>query len=127
MAVVRLGAQCGLESESPRQANFRVSEFAVLDDGAEIVLHSERGFSAMVHGPAGVWDHMTAASIERDVMAVVLPDDAEETGEDHPWEWLVALLSESGVTETVDHLREVLYVVRLAPEVTARLKSDGPG
>jgi len=124
---MRLGALCELESESPQQANFRISEYAVLDDGAEVVLHSDRGFSAMTHGSAGVWDHMTAAGIQRDVMTVVLPDDAEETGEDHPWEWLVTLLAHAGVTETVDHLRELPYVVRIAPDVASRLQLDGTG
>ena len=127
MAILRLGALCELESESPRQAHFRISEYAVLDDGTEIVLHSDRGFTVMIHGSAGVWDHMTAASIDRDVMTVVLPDDAEETGEDHPWEWLVALLGDAGVTATVDDLREVPYVVRIAPDVTSRLQPDGDG
>lgn len=127
MTVMRLGALCELERESPRQANFRISEYAVLDDGTEIVLHSDRGFSAMIHGSAGVWEHMTAASIERDVMTVVLPDDAEETGEDHPWEWLVILLAQAGVTETIDHPGEVPYGVRIAPDVTSRLQPDGDG
>ncbi|HEV2070701.1 MAG TPA: hypothetical protein VGR26_12990 [Acidimicrobiales bacterium] len=122
MAVVRLGALCELESETPRQASFRVSEYAVLDDGREVVLHSARGFSTIVHGSVGVWHHMTAARIERDVMTVVLPDDAEETGEDHPWEWLASLLAHAGVTETVDHLRGLPYEVRIAPDVISRLE-----
>ena len=129
MAVVRLGAFCELESETPRQANFRVSEYAVLHDGSEVVLHSERGFSTGVHGGnhADVWDRMTAAWIERDVMTVVLPDDAEETGEDHPWDWLAGLLEHAAVIESPDHLRAVPYEVRLAQDVRSRLQRDHPG
>lgn len=123
MAVMRLGALCELENEAPEQASFRVSEYAVLDDGTEVVLHSARGFSTTVHGSVGVWHHMTAARIERDVMTVVLPDDAAKIGEDHPWEWLVSLLAHAGVTETVDHLRGVPYEVRIAPDVISRLES----
>ncbi|HEV2810611.1 MAG TPA: hypothetical protein VGV93_09485 [Acidimicrobiales bacterium] len=122
MAVVRLGALCELESEAPRQASFRVSEYAVLDDGTEVVLHSARGFATVVLGSVGVWHHLTAAGIERDVMTVVLPDDAEETGDNHPWEWLVSLLAHAGVTETVDHLRGLPYEVRIAPDVIFRLE-----
>ncbi|HAS08982.1 MAG TPA: hypothetical protein DCS55_00430 [Acidimicrobiaceae bacterium] len=126
MAVVRLGALCELDSATSGQANFRVREYAVLDDGSEVVLHAERGFSAGVHGgeDADIWKHMTAAWIERDVLTVVLPDDAEQTGEDHPWEWLVDLLARVGVTETVERLREVPYEVRLGPVVLSRLVAD---
>jgi len=126
VAVVRLGALCELESATSSQANFRVSEYAVLDDGSEVVLHAERGFSAGVQGgeDADIWKHMTAAGIERDVLAVVLPDDAEQNGEDHPWEWLVDLLARLGVTETVERLREIPYEVRLGPAVLSRLTTD---
>jgi len=118
-----LGALCELDSEAPRQANLRVVEFAVLDDGTEIILHSERGFSFSAHGSgsADFWEHMTDSGIERDVMNVVLQDDVEEPGEGHPWDWLVALLAQAGVVESVEHLRGVPYEVRLAGEVRSRL------
>lgn len=127
MAVVRLGALCELESATSSQANFRVSEYAVLDDGSEVVLHSERGYSAGVQGGehADVWKHMTAAGIEGDVRGVVLPDNAEQTGEDHPWDWLVDLLARAGVIESVERFREVPYEVRLGPVVLSRLAADG--
>lgn len=126
MAVVRLGALCELESDTSSQANFRVSEYAVLDDGSEVVLHSERGYSAGVHGgeDADIWKHMTAAGIERDVLTVVLPDDAEQTGDDHPWHWLVDLLARIGVIESVERLRGLPYEVRLGPSVRSRLNGD---
>ena len=115
-----------MDSATSSQANFRVSEYAVLDDGSEVVLHAERGFSAGVHGgeDTDIWKHMTVTWIESDVLAVVLPDDAEQTGEDHPWEWLVDLLARVGVTETVERLRGVPYEVRLGPMVLFRLAAD---
>ena len=126
VAVVRLGAFCELESETRWQANFRVSEYAILDDGSEVVLHSERGFSAAV--PAGesadIWQHMTAAGIRRDVMAVLLPDDAEETGQEHLWDWLVGLLARVSEPIGVEQLRAVPFEVRLGPAVTSRLEND---
>jgi len=108
VAVIRLGALCDLESPTSSQANFRVSEYAMLDDGSEVVLHSERGYSAGVHGGehADIWKHMTAASIDADVRTVVLPDDAEQTGEDHPSDLLIGLLARVGVIESVGRLRE---------------------
>lgn len=126
MAVIWLGALCELESETSTQANFRVSEYAVLDEGSEVVLHRERGYSAGVHGGehADVWKHMSVAGIERDVLAVVLPDDAEQTGDDHPWDWLVALLAAAGVIESVQRLRQVPYEVRLGPALRSRLEAN---
>ncbi|HSL58947.1 MAG TPA: hypothetical protein VK866_13960 [Acidimicrobiales bacterium] len=126
MAVVRLGALCELEGDTSTQANFRVSEYAVLDDGSEVVLHSERGYSAWANGgeDADIWTHMTAAGIESDVLGVVLPDDAEQTGDDHPWDWLVDLLAQRGVIESAERLREVPYEVRLGPSVLSRLSGD---
>ena len=125
MAVQRLGAFCELTSESQQQANFRVSEYAVLDDDTELVLHSDRGYSTRMIGSTSVWHQMTAASIESDVRAVVLPDDAEVTGEAHPWEWFVTLLTEVGVGETVDRLRTVPYEVRIASDVLSRIGTAG--
>lgn len=123
MAVIRLGALCELESETSSQANFCVSEYAVLDDGSEIVLCSERGYSAGVNGGehADVWKHMTAAGIESDVRAVVGPDDDNETWEDHRWDRIVGLLARVGVTESAERLRDVPYEVRLGPSVVTRL------
>lgn len=124
MAVVRLGALCELESAASDQASFRISEYAVLEDGSEVVLHAERGYTAQVHGgdSADIWRHMTAEDIERDVLTVVLPDDAEQTSEDHPWDWLVDLLARAGVITSVDDLRAVPYEVRLGPAVLSHLK-----
>jgi hypothetical protein len=62
-----------------------VHEFAVLDDGRRLALHQGRGFSTSA-------THTTASHVERDVLTTVLPDDAEVTGEDHPWEWLASLI-----------------------------------
>jgi hypothetical protein len=123
VAVIRLGASCELEGETSNRADFRVSEYAVLDDGSEIVLCSERGYSAGINDGehADVWKHMTAAGIESDVRAVVGPDDDNETGEDHRWDRIVGLLARAGVTESADRLRDVPYEVRLGPSVVTRL------
>jgi hypothetical protein len=54
----------------------------------------------------------------------VLPDDAEATGEDHPWEWLALLIAGQGVAVTPEQLRAVPYVVEFGPRLLALLKSE---
>jgi hypothetical protein len=56
-----------------------VHEFAVLDDGRRLMLHPKCGFRTSA-------PHLTADHVESSVLTAVLPDDAEVTGEDHPWE-----------------------------------------
>ena len=43
--------------------------------------------------------HTTASHVERDVLTTMLPDDAEVTGENHPWEWLASLIRNHGMAE----------------------------
>ncbi len=118
----KLGAWCELEGEVDGQVNCRVSEFAVLTDGDEIVLHAERGFSSRtVPRPSDPFACMTVDSIEESVGTVLLPDDAEVTGEDHDWDWLHSLLGEHGILVTADVLRRLPYEIRLGPALTARL------
>lgn len=68
---------------------------------------------------------MSAAGIERDVLNTVLPDDAEETDEDHPWDWLVELLRLQGVETSPDALKTVPYQVVLSARLLARLEAGG--
>ncbi len=124
--VSRLGAWCDLvpeheSSASPGSVSFRVDEFAVLTDGRRLILHSgERGFG--VSGPTRPSTRdplagMTKQQIERDVLNTVLPD--EDDGEQHPWEWLAALLQREGVHVVAESLKSVPYTV----EFSGRLNS----
>jgi hypothetical protein len=112
----------GVPVLSPGGISFRVEEFAVLADGRRIRLHAERGFTLS----AGVdpWRFLTLESLEADVLTTVLPDDAEETGEDHPWEWLCELLRVHGIVASAAQLRVLPYDVefsdRLRAQVAAR-------
>jgi len=95
-----------------------VHEFVVLDDGRRLTLHQERGFSTSA-------THTTADEVERDVLTTVLPDDAEVTGEDHPWGWLVSLVRSHGVAVTPLQLKTAGYVVEFGPRLAALLESGG--
>ncbi|TFV61292.1 hypothetical protein E4P41_09740 [Geodermatophilus sp. DF01-2] len=101
--------------------SFRVEEFAVLADGRRLRLHADRGFG--LGGLAGVdpWQHVTLESLESDVRATVLPDDAEETGEEHPWEWLSDLLRTQGIDAAAEELRGLPYDVEFSERLRARV------
>ena len=103
----------------PPGMHFAVQEHAVLDDGRRLVLHAERGWTSA--GPAATWARTTEADLCRDVLNVVLGDDAEETGEDHPWKWLADLLDAQGVAVDPVDLAQVPYLVELSDRVLARL------
>jgi hypothetical protein len=122
MRVVGLGAICDLRptGNDPRRFSFEVSEFAVLDDGKRVMLHRERGFSGTTNGD-DIWAQETVETIARDVLNVVLPDDAEITGEDHPWEWLAELLHAQGIDAVAQQLRGLPYEVVLTGRVLQRL------
>jgi hypothetical protein len=125
MRVVGLGAICDLRptGNDPRRFSFEVSEFAVLDDGKRVILHRERGFSGTTNGD-DIWAHETVETIARDVLNVVLPDDAEITGEDHPWEWLAELLRAQGIDAVPQQLRGLPYEVVLTERVLQRLPTS---
>lgn len=93
-------------------------EFAVLDDGRRVTLHRERGFTTSAA-------HMTAGHAERSVLTTVLPDDAEVTGEAHPWEWLASLIRSHEVAVTPEQLKTVPYVVEFGPRLSALLEPEG--
>jgi hypothetical protein len=106
---------------SPGGIHFRVEEFAVLADGRRIRLHAERGFS--LSGGVDPWEGLTLENMEANVRTTVLPDDAEDTGEDHPWDWLAALLRAQGIHASVEQLRAVPYGVEFSDRVRARVSA----
>jgi hypothetical protein len=94
-----------------------VHEFAVLDDGRRLTLHQDRGYSTSAA-------RTTAEDVKRDVLTTVLPDDAEATGEDHPWAWLASLIQQQGVAVTPEQLTTVPYVVEFGPRLSALLEPE---
>ncbi len=117
---------CDLASngnDDPRRCSFEVGEFAVLEGGHRVVLHRERGFTASTNAD-DIWAHQTVDSITHDVLCVVLPDDAEITGDDHPWEWFAELLRVQGIDAVGDQLRGLPYEVVLAEGILQRLPGN---
>jgi hypothetical protein len=122
--VVGLGAICDLDptrNDDPRENNFRVSEFAVLDNGERITLHDERGYGAG-SSSGDIRAQQTVETITRDVLTTVLPDD--DDGDEHPWEWLAQLARAHGIEVTADNLRQVPYEVVLTERVLQRLHTN---
>jgi hypothetical protein len=113
--------------EARRSLSFHIEEFAVLADGRRVTLTDGRGFttSALLSTGGAVaerdpWSHVTLAELEADVLTTVLPDDAEDTGEEHLWDVLAARLQEHGVEASPAELRALPYDVEFSDRVRAR-------
>jgi hypothetical protein len=128
--VVALRAWCDLYTPEEDSGNdggtsFKVREIALLSDGDEVTLSDDRGWttSATLGGTVGGGQEpsIPVAHVVRNVYNVVLPDNAEETGEAHEWERFAQRLREAGVAVTPDELRAVPYQVNLSDRLSARL------
>jgi len=117
VTVIGLGAWAELAHKDDRGMDIDVQEFAVLNDGRRLTLHQNHGFRTSA-------THMTADHAVRSVLTTVLPDDAEETGEDHPWEWLASLIQSQGVAVRPDQLKAVPYVVEYGPRLSVLLRPE---
>jgi hypothetical protein len=119
--VVALAAWCDLDPQGEDSggsagASFKVREFALLSDGREVTLLDDRGWSTSAR-----LDQILIPQFVRDVHTTVLPDDAEETGEEHEWQVFQQRLREAGVAVTLEELRALPYRVILDDRLRARL------
>jgi hypothetical protein len=108
--------------------HFRIEEFATLSDGHRLVLTDDRDWGSSGPrggGPDDLWAYETVETIESTVRNVVLPDDAEETGEEHPWTWLAERTRALGVETTPEELRQLPYDVVLSDRLRAWLIRSG--
>lgn len=124
MRVVGLRAICDLDpggNHDPRENNFRVSEFAVLDSGELVMLHNERGYGGR-SSSGDIWAHESVETITLNVLTTVLPDD--DIDEEHPWEWLAELAQARGIDVTANDLRQVPYEVVVTERVLQRLPTN---
>lgn len=126
-SVVGLGAWCDLDLRGENGVSgtsFKVREFALLSDGREVALSDDRGWttSAPLGRPEeGQEPLMSVAHIVHNVYSVVLPDNAEETGEEHEWQCFAERLLEAGVAVTPDELQALPYRVILSDRLQLRL------
>jgi hypothetical protein len=108
-SVVSLGAWGDVSEGSSGGTSCNVREFALLSDGRKITLLDDRGWT--MSAPLGeIW----LAHVVRNIYTVVLPDDAEETGEEHEWQRFEQRLREAGVAVSQDELRTLPYHVTLS-------------
>ena len=119
VAVVSLGAWCDLQDGSGGGGgtSCNVREFALLSDGREVTLLDDRGWTTSA--PLG---EISVTHSVRNVYMAVLPDNAEETGEEHEWQRFAQRLREAGVAATPDELRALPYRVILSDRLRSRLK-----
>ena len=119
--VLALGAWCDLYSPGEdlgggAATSFKVREFALLSDGREVTLLDDRGWTTSAR-----LDQIPITQLVRDVYNTVLPDDAEETGEEHEWQRFERRLREAGVAVSLDELRALPYSVTLSDRLRSRL------
>ena len=118
--MVGLGAWCDLDSPDEGSGgggtSFKVREFALLSDGREVTLLDDRGW-----GTSAPLGEISLTHFVRDVHTVVLPDDAEETGEEHEWQCFAQRLREAGVAVAPDELRALPYRVILGDRLRSLL------
>jgi hypothetical protein len=91
-------------------------------------LTDDRGWSSRRSGGGAVadpWVGLTVEAVESSVRNVVLPDDAEETGESYAWTRLVDRLQALGVETTPENLGRLPYDVILSRRLQTRLAATG--
>jgi hypothetical protein len=117
-AVVGLGAWCDLASpaEDAGGTHFKVREFALLSDGREVTLLDDRGWTT-----SAPLARVSVTHVVSSTYTTVLPDNAEETGEEHEWQCFAQRLREAGVAVTPDELRALPYRVILSDRLRSLL------
>jgi hypothetical protein len=96
-----------------------VQEFGVRRDGVAIPLRRriEWGSRSNSPDPGAQWRYVTLESMRQQVLNVVIPDDAEQTGDTHPWNEFVETLKVAEIHTSVDELRKLPYNVVFAPRL----------
>ena len=102
------------QPSSAREYRFRVSELAQLANGDLVLLRDHLGWTT---GSIGCDGPPEINEVLSSVETVVLPDEDAPGSEPHPWEWLVALAAERGLSVTAKQLREVPYRIYLSDRV----------
>jgi hypothetical protein len=106
--VVSLGARGDISRAPEGGTSCNVREFALLSDGREVTVLEGRGWMSSAR-PSEIF----LTDVVRNILTAVLPDDAEETGDEHEWQDFAGRLRDAGFTVTVAELRALPYQVTL--------------
>jgi hypothetical protein len=118
--VVSLGAWADLHDASGGGTSCTVREFALLSDGREVTLLDDRGWTTTAPLSA-----ISLTHVVRNIYNVVLPDDAEQTGDEHEWQRFEQRLREARVEVTADQLQALPYRVLVSvPSGSARWQPE---
>jgi hypothetical protein len=111
-------------AEFGKGVHWVVQEVAHTRSGLVLALREELGWSGRLSSgsAADMWRHISAASITRDVLNVVLPDDTEESADPHPYARFMDSLATAGIKTTENDLRKIPYHVVFAPRLLRRLR-----
>jgi len=103
--------------DDPAQQSFDLTEFAELDDGRRVTVREGRGFGGRA-SDGDYWRHETRERLRLNALTTVGPDEGDPPSN----EWLVARLSELGITTDLASLAEVPYRVEFIERVLERLR-----
>ena len=106
--VVRLRAWGYLSSEPGGDTVCSIVQSAVLDDGREVKLSDDRGWTT-----TATLETLSVAHAVQSLDTALLPDDAEITAETQEWPQFVQRLRHAGVAVDVEVLRAVPWDVLL--------------
>lgn len=109
MAVVSLAARGDINENARGGTSCSVREFALLSDGREVTLLDDRGW-----GTSARLADLSLSHAVRNILTAVLPDDADQTGDEHEWEHFEERLREAGVPVSPGELRTLPYRVTLS-------------
>lgn len=126
--LVALGASCdmgsaegsGDETGTVGTITCEIAEWAYFDNGPAVLLRGGLGWFSHSSRPITkreLWARLTVASLSREVLNVVLPEDAEITGDQHAYQLFADLLRSSGRPVSETYLRSVPYLVTLSPRL----------
>lgn len=112
------------DSAPPRQVSFEVVEFFQDNDGHRIQVAPVVGWTETAggHSAAGHLASMTTKSLKLQALNVLLPDDAEITGELQDWQGIRRTLSENGLDLPLKRLRSLPIRVEVDSDLREKIE-----
>lgn len=122
--IISMGAFCKLSPNVPLRprktgvnaVSIHIEEFALLANGAQITIRSDRGVSI---GLVGEERSISEEEVSEAVLGALLPDEAEteDEGEPRSWHELASRLTAMGFDTTPAGLKALPYEIRLSSEL----------